>query len=152
MPRPSIAIDDEVVSLARRFRKEALASLVTVLRDEHSPASAKTAAAQQILAYSDGKPGPSKPLTVADIGQMTPDLRSELLYALLTHFQVELPLQFQQMMRAAVDDALALQAALPAPKPRRFKRGPLAGPRPDVPRWPPAPGRPTPLTPRCKRD
>ncbi|CEF48880.1 unnamed protein product [uncultured bacterium] len=138
MPRPNLtAIDDEVVSLARRYRKEAVASLVTVLRDEHAPASARAQASAKLLEYSDGKPSQARQLTVADIAQMTPDLRQELLCALLIHYQVELPAQFQQMMRDAVDDALALQAALP--KPPRFKRGKLAGKGPEVPRWPPAP-------------
>ena len=77
-PRP-ITIDDEVVSLARRFRKEALASLVTVLRDEHAPASARAQASATLLEYSDGKPGQARQLTVADVTAMTPYLRENLL-------------------------------------------------------------------------
>jgi len=156
-PRP-ISLDDEVVSLARRYRKEALASLVTVLRDEHAPASARAAASAKLLEYSDGKPSQARQLTVADVSAMTPSLRQELLHALLVHYQTEMPAQFKAMLKASVDEALRLQAALPKPpltdpaKVTKFKRGPLAGKGPEVPRWPPHPPTLTPRSDAIRRD
>jgi hypothetical protein len=128
MPRHDLApvVDDEVVRLARRFRKEAVASLVATLRDDRAPASAKASASATLLSYSDGKPGMARQISVADIGQMTPALRQELLHALLVHFQTELPAQFQALLKSAVDDAVAqarLTFAKPKPaKPCRFIR------------------------------
>ena len=46
-------------------------------------------------------------------------------------------------MRDIVDQMLALQSTQASlPKPNRFKRGPLAGAGPEVPRWPPRPPAP----------
>ena len=138
MTRPSpITIDDEVVSLARRYRREAVASLVTVLRDESAPASARAQASAKLLEYSDGKPGQARQISVADLQSMPDDLRQQLLEALLNHYQPDgYRLFVEQTMQQCIDDAMA-QASLP--KPNRFKRGPLAGKGPEVPRWPPAP-------------
>jgi hypothetical protein len=124
MTTRSITLDDEVVTLARRYRKEALASLVTVLRDEHAPASARAAASAKLLEYSDGKPGMARQLTVADIGNMPDDLRQQLLEALLTYY---MPGGFQALLKAACDDAVAKFAARKAalPRPRMTRRAPV---------------------------
>jgi hypothetical protein len=137
MTRPNLTtLDDEVVSLARRYRKEALASLVTVLRDERAPASARAAASAKLLEYSDGKPSQSRQLTVADLGSMPDDLRMQLLEALTNYY---VPDGFKRMLAQACEDAVALAHALPKPPKNRFKRGPLAGAPACVPRWPPTP-------------
>jgi len=120
----SIVSDDELVRIARRYRRESIATLITICRNESAPASARAQASAKLLEYSDGKPGQAEQITVADIGQMSPELRSELLHALLLHWEVELPGQFKLMMKASVDEAIAKQAALP--KPNRFSRGPRA--------------------------
>jgi hypothetical protein len=119
--------DDEIVSLARFYRRESLATLVAVSRDQSAPASARAQAASRLLEYSDGRPSQARQITVADIGQMSASLREELLSALLLHYQVELPDQFRSMivdqamaLHQAHQAALAQQAALP--KPNRFKR------------------------------
>jgi len=125
-------VDDEVVSLARRYRKEAVASLVTVLRDPNSPASSKASASATLLAYSDGKPGQARQLTVADLASMPDDLRMELLQALLHHY---IPGGWQALLKQACDDAVA-QARLTFSKPNRFRRGPKAA-NPDAAVAPP---------------
>ena len=102
-PSP-ITIDDEVVSLARRYRKEALASLVTVLRDESAPASARAQASAKLLEYSDGKPGQARQITIADVSHMPDELRQQLLDALLGHY---MPNGQRALLKAACDEAVA---------------------------------------------
>jgi hypothetical protein len=121
MTRPSpISIDDEVVSLARRYRKEAVASLVTVLRDESAPASARAQASAKLLEYSDGKPSQARQITVADLASMPDALREDLLNALLSHY---MPSGHQALLRQACEDAVK-QAGLSLRV--GFVRGPKA--------------------------
>jgi hypothetical protein len=126
-PRP--VIDDEVTSIARRYRREAAATLVTVCRDEDAPASARAQAATKLLEYADGRPVAAKQVTVTDVAAMTDEQRQELLHALLTHYETEMPGQFKAMMTEAFSEAMARQA-LPAPqRTNRFRRG---APRPPL--------------------
>src|SRR5215471_9909193 len=67
--------DEEVTKLARRYRPESLATLISVCRDERAPASARVSAASKLLEYSDGKPGQAKPVTVADVAAMSDEQR-----------------------------------------------------------------------------
>ena len=121
MTRPSpISIDDEVVSLARRYRKEAVASLVTVLRDESAPASARAQASAKLLEYSDGKPSQARQITVADLASMPDALRADLLNALLSHY---MPSGHQALLRQPCEDAVK-QAGLSLRV--GFVRGPKA--------------------------
>jgi hypothetical protein len=132
MPAPMA--DDELIRIARRYRKESIATLITICRDEHSSSASRAAAASKLLEYSDGKPGQSRTIAVADLATMSDDLRQQLLEALLNHYQPNGYLLFvQETMRQCIDDAMA-QASLPAPKKCRFKRGPGAAPH--IPRWP----------------
>jgi hypothetical protein len=116
-PRP---VDDEVVTIARRYKVEAAATLVTVCRDEHAPASARAQAATKLLEYAEGRPAQSRQIAVADIGAMSDQERLALLRALLVHFDREQPGFLRQLMADAYIDA-AQQLGLP--KPNRFTRG-----------------------------
>ena len=90
---------DDLTQFAQTYRLDAAAVLVQIAKDESVPAAARASAAEKILAYSDGRPVTAKPMTVADIAAMSPDLRSELLYALLTHYDAVLPGRFQALMK-----------------------------------------------------
>jgi hypothetical protein len=103
--------DDAIASFAKRYRQEAAAALITVIRDDTAPASARTAAAERILAYSDGRPQAAKQITVADIGRMTEEQRQELLRALLTHYLPNGALE--DLLKQSVDEAIKL---LPTPR------------------------------------
>jgi hypothetical protein len=83
--------DDEVVRVARHFRVEAAACLVAIIRDETAPASARANAAEKILLYSDGRPGPAKQIAVADLASLTLDEKLELLLALVTQIENDAP-------------------------------------------------------------
>ena len=134
--------DTTITKFAQGYRLEAAAVLVQIAKDESAPAASRVASAERILAYSDGKPSQARSLTVADVGQMTPELRRELLHALLVHYQTELPSQFQALIKASVDEALAQQtkkvsASLREPKaalprPNRFTRRAPVAPRPET--------------------
>jgi hypothetical protein len=69
----------------------------------------------------------ARQITLADVSSMPDDLRQQLLEALLSFY---MPGGFKALLKAACDDAVAqfaaLQAALPPPKPPRFRRGPRA--------------------------
>jgi hypothetical protein len=98
--------DIEVVELARRFRRESIATLISVSRNERAPASARAMAARTLLEYSDGKPGQAQRITVADLPSMTADQRNELLSALLFQYETELPGEFKQLMQQITDEAV----------------------------------------------
>jgi hypothetical protein len=106
---------DDLTSFARKYRQEAAAALVTVIRDDTAPASARTAAAERILAYANGRPQAAKQITVVDIGRMTEEERMELFQALLHHYLPEGSLQ--ALLKQSVDEAMLL---LPPPGTAKF--------------------------------
>jgi hypothetical protein len=113
--------DDSVTKFAQRYRLEAAAVLVQIAKDESASPQARAAAAEKILLYSDGRPGPAKQVTVADLELMADEQRQDLLHALLTRYETEMPGQFKQMMTEAYTEAMAQQAS--QPRPCRFTRG-----------------------------
>jgi hypothetical protein len=131
-PIPRRGIDDEVTSIARRYRIEAAATLVTVCRDDNAPASARAQAATKLLEYADGRPGAAQPIKVSDLELMDDEQRRALLHALLTRYETEVPGQFKQMMEEAYVAAMQRMASpqrigftrgSPEPKEIRFTRG-----------------------------
>jgi hypothetical protein len=54
LPLPAPIADDELVRIARRFRKESIATLITICRDVNAPAAARAAAAEKISAICQG--------------------------------------------------------------------------------------------------
>jgi hypothetical protein len=120
MPRDDLAVDDSAASLARKVSRESIATLIAVSRDPHAPASARAQCATKLLEIGHGRPSMSKPITVASLSEMSHELRRDLFLALWCHYEVEMPDRFQQMLKQAVDEALALQASLP--RPNRFTR------------------------------
>ena len=78
--------EQTVTRFAQRHRLRAAACLIQVINDEDASASARVTASQSILAYSDGKPGVSKHVTVQDVMVMTTEERHSLWRAL---FEVE---------------------------------------------------------------
>jgi hypothetical protein len=142
LPLPAPIADDELVRIARRFRKESIATLITICRDVNAPASARAAASAKLLEYSDGRPGQARPITVEDISDLDDDQCERLYRALMNRIETRRPGFFKAMMRDIVDQMLALQAtqpSLPVPKKFGFRRGKLAGAGPAVPRWPTTP-------------
>jgi hypothetical protein len=49
--------DETITKFAQRYRLEAAAALVQIIRDESASPNARAAAAEKILLYSDGRPG-----------------------------------------------------------------------------------------------
>ena len=116
----AIVSDDELVRIARRYRRESIATLITICRNEQAPASARAQASAKLLEYSDGKPGQARQITTADLASMSDDLRMQLMVALVDHYT---PNGFKLMVKESVDAALAQAAALPKPpRPNRFTR------------------------------
>jgi len=110
--------DDTVTKFAQRYRLEAAAALVQIVRDERAPPQARAAAAEKILLYSDGRPGAAQPIRVADLELMSDEQRMQLLEALVNHYT---PNGFKLLVQQAVDHALAQQPRLP--RPNRITRG-----------------------------
>ena len=139
MPRDDLALDDSAASLARKVSRESIATLIAVSRDPHAPASARAQCATKLLEIGHGRPALAKPMTVADLAGMSPELRRDLFLALWCHYEVEMPDRFQALLKSAVAEALAQQAALQAalPKPK---------PKPRFIRQSPAPADPPPAT------
>jgi hypothetical protein len=102
------------ITITDRFRDDAVACLVQIVRDENASPAARAQAARDILAYSDGRPQAARQITVADIGRMTEAQRHELLHALLTHYLPEGALQ--DLLRQSVDDAVRQLPPPPTPK------------------------------------
>jgi hypothetical protein len=97
------------ITISDRFRDDAVACLVQIVRDEGAPAAARASAARDLLAYNAGRPGQSRPIKAADLGRLSEDERQELFHALVTHY---FPGGIQALLRESVDQALL---ALPAP-------------------------------------
>ena len=117
---PSRTIDDEVTSIARRYRRVSIATLISVCRNERAPAAARATAAAKLLEYSDGRPGAARPVTVADLDLMTPEDRQELWMALFTHYEAVMPGEIKELMTAAYVEAMQRVAST---RPNRFQRG-----------------------------
>jgi hypothetical protein len=123
--------DVSITQFAAKYRHTAAAVLVQIAMDEAQPAAARAACAEKILAYSDGRPGASKAITVADLELMSDEQRRDLLNALLTRYEVEMPGQFKALMEEAYVSAMKRMSL---PNPNRFRRGPPAAPLgPQVP-------------------
>jgi hypothetical protein len=114
--------NDSLISFARRFRQEAAAALIAVIRDDDASPSARVQAAEKILSYSDGRPGQSKPITVSDIGRLTDAERSELLHSLLLHYETTLP---EGRLKDLFDQCVATAVASTAAKPAMRRGAPI---------------------------
>jgi hypothetical protein len=120
MPNQAPAPGDELAALARRYRHEAVATLIAVQRDPRAPASARAQAATKLLEYADGRPSQARQITVADLPSMTDDQRKELLAALLFQYETEMPGAFKAMLEEAtremLEEQLRREAAAPPPR------------------------------------
>src|SRR5215471_16677059 len=121
-----MSADDSVTKFAQKNRLLGAAVLLQVASDESAPPNARVAAAEKILAYSDGRPGTSRRITLTDvaslnadqrqqlaealIGVMSHDERPHLLALLLAHYELEMPGEFEAKMVEAFEEALATQA------------------------------------------
>jgi hypothetical protein len=127
---PAPAPGDELAALARRYRHEAVATLIAVQRDPRAPASARAQAATKLLEYADGRPAQAKPITVADLPSMTHDQRNELLSALIFQYEAEMPGEFKRLLQDITDEAMdqlmSHMAAAPPPRLPYQPREPLA--------------------------
>jgi hypothetical protein len=112
---------DSLTRFAQRYRREAAAVLVQIAKDEDAPASARAGAAERILAYSDGRPGASRPITTEDIDTFDDDQCERLFRALLRRFELRTPGFWAGLTQQMLDYARAQEAILP--KPNRFQRG-----------------------------
>jgi hypothetical protein len=111
--------DTTLTQFAQSYRMDAAAVLVQIAKDEEAPAHARAQAAKEILAYSDGRPGASKPITVADFDQMTPEQLHEMFHQLLRYLTQYYPGLVSQWFDAYAD----VSQRLGLPKPNRFTRG-----------------------------
>jgi hypothetical protein len=104
--------DEEVAAVARRYRRAALATLITVARNERAPASARAQAASRLLEYSDGKPAQARPPVIADLATMPLEQRMQLWNELTFSFNAEegLPAELQRMLNEAYEYAVQRQA------------------------------------------
>src|SRR5215831_9971086 len=102
------------MTISDRFRDDAIACLVQLVRDESASSAARASAARDILNWSVGRPQQAKQISVADLAEMTPEQRHQLLQALLTHY---CPDGFQAILKQSVDEALA---RLPPPSSPKF--------------------------------
>ena len=111
--------DESVTRFAQRHRLRAAAALVQIVNDEDASASARVAASQSILAYSDGKPGVTKHITPSDVMAMTTEERHSLWRAL---FEVET--DFPAFIVDRITDTVQREARrLSTAKTNRFTRG-----------------------------
>src|SRR5215831_19108296 len=106
--------DDSVTKFAQKHRMLAAAALVQIAGDESAAPNARAAAAEKILAYSDGRPGISRRITVSDVASLTADQREQLAEALvgvmphnerqhflallLTYYELAMPGEFKVKM------------------------------------------------------
>jgi hypothetical protein len=125
-------IADEVATLARRYRKESIATLIAAIRDERARPTARITAAVKLLEYASGKPGPARQVTIADVNAMTRDECVDLLHACCERLERVEPGLLWEIMGKTVERA-------GVPRSSRFTRG-SASPLPrHVP--PPRPSR-----------
>jgi len=134
-----MSADDSVTKFAQKNRLLAAAALLQVTGDESAPPNARVAAAEKILAYSDGRPGTSRRITLTDVAALTADQREQLAEALigvmshderqhllhlqLRYYELEFPGEFKVKMLEAFEEVMAKQAK-PA-KRGRFERDAL---------------------------
>jgi hypothetical protein len=115
----TMSADETITRFAQRHRLRAAAALVQIVNDEDASASARVAASQSILAYSDGKPGVTKHVTPSDVMAMTTEERHSLWRAL---FEVET--DFPAFVIERINDTVQREARrLTTAKINRFTRG-----------------------------
>ena len=106
------------------------------MTDEEAPPSVRLEAAKAYDAIENGRPGIARAVSVDDISSLDDDQCERLFRSLVNRIEAKQPGFFKAMMRQVVDEMLVLQATQAAlPKPNRFRRGPMAGKGPEVPRW-----------------
>jgi hypothetical protein len=111
-----------------------------LMTDEDAPPSVRLEAAKAYDAIENGRPGTARAVCVDDVRDLDDDECERLYRALMRRIEIRQPGFYKVQIQQIVDAMLAqlpVQAALP--KPNRFKRGPLAGKGPEVPRWPTTP-------------
>jgi hypothetical protein len=144
-------IADEVATLARRYRRESIATLIAAIRDERARPTARITAAVKLLEYAAGKPGPARQVTIADVNAMTRDECVDLLHACCERLERVEPGLLWEIMGKTVERA-------GVPRSNRFTRGSASAagaPKPPgAPphRQPPPPPtlEPSPLPPAAK--
>ena len=126
---------DSITRFAQHYRLEAAAVLVQIAKDENAPPQARQAAAEKILAYSDGRPATAKPVTSADVATMPIDDCLSLFQALWVRLDAAQPGWLRKMLDESYIHA-AKQLGLP--RPNRYSRG---TPAPILPHHPQQPER-----------
>jgi hypothetical protein len=118
-PPPLHSTNDEAVArLARNYRHESIATLVTVARDPEAPASARAMAARTLLEYADGRPTQARQPTIADVAAMSDEQRMQLLEALVYHYTPSGLTSLVQQSVGQLEERMSAQ-----PRPNRFTRG-----------------------------
>lgn len=128
--------DGSIGHFAKRFRNEAAACLIQIIRDERASPNARAQAARDILSYSDGKPGTAQPITVASLASLSPDERHELFAALIRYYPEDV--NVEGLIQQVVDQVIAQSSkpklafrrgkpALPPPSPAHIQKSSLAG-------------------------
>jgi hypothetical protein len=135
-----------VTRFAQKFRLEAAAALVQIIRDESASPNARANAAEKLINYSDGRPGAPRPIMVEDLKGMTDAARMSLLKALGTFYT---PTEFKTLIGEAVDAAMEAERERPPPPVKMVRRAPvIPPPRPEAEILPPEPPpTPQPLPP-----
>jgi len=99
-------ISNELVTFAKRYQREAAATLVQVIRDENAAPMARISASREILSYASGRPTTARPITSADLRLLTYEEKLALFTALaqdpeLAHLRLsDHPLQRPMIRRA----------------------------------------------------
>jgi hypothetical protein len=131
-------------ALARSFRHQTIATLVTISNDPMRSDTARTMAARTLMEYDSGKPGNTRPPNVDDVGGLDDDQCKSLYFALIRRFETHEPGFYNTIIQQIVDQMLAKQmAAIALPRPNRFtRRAPVpAALAPEPPSLPPPAGR-----------
>jgi hypothetical protein len=88
---------NDVGAIARRYDDLAVAALVATINDAKAGAGARTAAAKTLLELGHGRTPQQKPITSADLAQLTPQERDELQVGLLKLYDKGLPPVLEQL-------------------------------------------------------
>jgi hypothetical protein len=113
-PPPPDVRGGDLAGLARRYRDECIATLISIQRDPRAPATARAQAASRLMEYSDGRPVSARAIGVNDLASMTPDQREELWHALMTHYETEMPGELKRQYQEAVEEVLHAEIPLRA--------------------------------------
>jgi hypothetical protein len=121
-------------ALARSFRHQTIATLVTISNDPSRSDTARTMAARTLMEYDSGRPGNTRPVAVDDVSDLDDDQFERVFHAVMRRIEARQPGFYKTIIQQIVDAMLAKQmAALATPRPNRFKRGPQAQPVPPDP-------------------